>query len=90
MHRDVGANHPAAEGRADRLMPQTDAKNRDAGAQLLDDRDRNARIFGPPGPGEITIRSGRAAFTSSTDADVVAHHAHARRRARPGTGRGCR
>ena len=74
-----------------RLVAEADAEDRNLAARARGSASSEMPASsGVHGPGEITMRVGRSAATSSTVDRVVAHDARRRRRARPGTARGCR
>jgi hypothetical protein len=52
--------------RADRLVAQADAQDRQLAGEVLDRLDRNTGLGGEHGPGEITSRSGARAAISAT------------------------
>ena len=69
VHQLWRAYDVAAKRRADRLMPEADAENRNSGvfafAKCLINSMLMPASCGVHGPGEITIRSGCSASTSA-------------------------
>jgi hypothetical protein len=60
VHRLLRADDLGAERVRDALVAQADAEDRDAAGEAADDAVGDARLARRAGPGEMTIRSGRA------------------------------
>jgi hypothetical protein len=69
VHQLLGMHDLAAEGRADALVAEADAEQRDLAGELLDGATEMPASAGEHGPGEITMRSG---FIAAISLSVIA------------------
>ena len=90
VHHALRAHDRAAERLADRLVAEAHAENRDLAGEALDQRHRDAGLVRRARPRRDHDALGRERV-DLVERDLVVAHARARpRRARRGTGRGCR
>ena len=72
VHRFLGSGDRAAEGLDDRLVSQTNAKDRLSGFELLNHIQANAGLIGiAQGPGESTMASGSRARICSMEIESL-------------------
>jgi hypothetical protein len=69
VHQLLGMHDLAAEGRADALVAEADAEQRNLAGELLDRRHRDAGFGRRAGPGETTMRAG---FIAAISLSVIA------------------